>query len=77
MVDHIGKPDIGAGIYEPWRELIGQLAALPNVWCKLSGLVTEAGEQWQAASITQYVRDVVELVWHRAADVWIGLAGVP
>ena len=61
VVDHIGKPDIGAGIYEPWRELIGQLAALPNVWCKLSGLVTEAGEQWQAASITQYVRDVVEL----------------
>jgi L-fuconolactonase len=61
VVDHIAKPNIAAGITEPWRELIGQLAALPNVSCKLSGLVTEAGKQWRDAPIARYVHDVIDL----------------
>ena len=42
MLDHIGKPGIRAGLAEPWRREISALAALPNVWCKISGVVTEA-----------------------------------
>lgn len=42
VVDHGGKPDLSADLTE-WRSAMARLAALPNLWCKLSGLVTEAG----------------------------------
>ena len=43
VVDHGAKPDIGAREWQPWADAITALAALPNVACKLSGLLTEAG----------------------------------
>jgi L-fuconolactonase len=45
VIDHGAKPDIAAGLdaWEPWVGLLEELAALPNVVCKLSGLLTEAG----------------------------------
>ncbi len=42
VLDHAGKPDIRRGALDPWRTHIAELARLPNVVCKLSGLVTEA-----------------------------------
>src|SRR5580698_1753714 len=43
VLDHIGKPGIRAGlIIDPWRTHIREMAALPNVVCKLSGVTTEA-----------------------------------
>ncbi len=42
VVDHIAKPDIKNGTLDPWREGIARLAEHPNVYCKLSGMVTEA-----------------------------------
>ncbi len=54
VLDHGAKPDIAHGQAEPWSTLIGELAAAPNVSCKLSGLVTEAGPGWTAAQITPY-----------------------
>lgn len=44
VIDHGAKPAIGAGGSPGWREAMAALAARPNVWCKLSGLLTEAGE---------------------------------
>ena len=44
VLDHAGKPDIRAARLDPWRAHIEELAYLPNVVCKLSGLVTEAAE---------------------------------
>ena len=41
MVDHISKPAIGRRP-GPWARQIRELATLPNVICKLSGMVTEA-----------------------------------
>jgi L-fuconolactonase len=41
VLDHAGKPAIGDAL-SPWADAIGELAALPNTTCKLSGLVTEA-----------------------------------
>ncbi len=60
ILDHIGKPDIKGGVLDPWREELRQLAALPNVWCKLSGLVTEADHAtWTAAQLRPYIDQVV------------------
>jgi L-fucono-1,5-lactonase len=44
-----------AGRIEPWAGLVGALADLPNVACKLSGLVTEAGAGWSAGDFQPYV----------------------
>ena len=61
MLDHIGKPGIRAGLHEPWRAEIAQLAALPNVWCKLSGVVTEADHaSWTREQLKPYIRHVVD-----------------
>jgi len=42
VVDHLAKPFIKAGIMETWRQQMLEIAAFPNVCCKISGLVTEA-----------------------------------
>src|SRR5688572_29698795 len=56
ILDHGGKPDIRAGLLDPWRDHIVQLAAFPHVVCKLSGLVTEADHRtWTDAQLDPYV----------------------
>jgi L-fuconolactonase len=56
MLDHIGKPGIKAGELEQWRTQLAELAELPNVTCKLSGVVTEADRgAWTEAGIAPYV----------------------
>jgi len=60
ILDHIGKPDIKGGVLEPWQTELRTLAAFPNVWCKMSGLVTEADHQaWTAADLQPYIDHVV------------------
>ncbi len=52
VVDHIGKPDIASGELEPWHTAIALLASRLNVFCKLSGMVTEADYTgWQEDEI--------------------------
>lgn len=46
MLDHCGKPAIRAGLTEPWASRMHALAQHPEVYCKVSGLVTEA--DWTA-----------------------------
>lgn len=61
ILDHIGKPTIRASGLDPWRTQIGQLANLPNVLCKISGLVTEADlARWTPADLAPYVEHVLE-----------------
>ncbi|MDQ5977766.1 MAG: L-fuconolactonase [Verrucomicrobiota bacterium] len=56
ILDHFGKPGIRAGLLDPWRAHFAELAALPNVDCKLSGLITEADHRaWTAADLKPYV----------------------
>jgi L-fuconolactonase len=56
VLDHAGKPDIRRGALDPWRAHIADLARLPNVVCKLSGLVTEADpSSWTLAALRPYV----------------------
>jgi L-fuconolactonase len=46
VLDHGAKPDLTAGDLAAWRDGIAKIAARPNTVCKLSGLVTEAAEDW-------------------------------
>lgn len=56
VLDHIAKPDIKAGRLDPWRAELRELAELPNLWCKLSGLVTEADHaRWTPADLRPYI----------------------
>ncbi len=60
VLDHAGKPAIAAGEWEPWATWITELARLPNVVCKLSGLVTEADwATWSEATIRPYAEHVL------------------
>jgi L-fuconolactonase len=60
ILDHLGKPDVKAHILEPWRTQIRELAALPNVACKISGLVTEADPaSWEIDDLIPYVQHVL------------------
>ncbi len=59
VIDHISKPLIGKGILEPWESEMRLLAQFPNVWCKLSGMVTEAvWDDWNEKTFEPYL-DVV------------------
>lgn len=61
VLDHIGKPDIRGGEIDAWARGIAALARNRNVWCKLSGIVTEAEwSSWTADDIMPYVRTVFE-----------------
>ncbi len=62
ILDHIGKPNIREHILDPWREQIRELASFQNVYCKLSGLVTEADhERWTLEDLAPYVAHVLEV----------------
>lgn len=61
VVDHISKPEIKARKLEPWKSLIQEVAQHQNVYCKLSGMVTEADlNTWTADDLRPYVEHVVE-----------------
>jgi len=61
ILDHIAKPQIKTGLFEPWRKNIRELAQRPNVYCKASGLVTEADFQtWTEAQLRPYFEVVLE-----------------
>ncbi|MEM7566134.1 MAG: amidohydrolase family protein [Pseudomonadota bacterium] len=61
VLDHIGKPGIRDGLMEPWRAQIRELAALPNVWCKISGVVTEADHvNWREEEVRPYIDIAIE-----------------
>ena len=60
ILDHIGKPQIKNHLLEPWRTDLRQLAEFPNVWCKVSGLVTEADHKsWTPADLRPYIDHVI------------------
>ena len=62
VLDHMAKPQIRAGALDPWRADLRELSRLPNVFCKVSGLVTEAGgppeggpHAWTADRLIPYI----------------------
>ena len=60
VVDHISKPEIKAGKLEPWKDLISRVAQHENVFCKLSGMVTEADHNaWTPDHLRPYIEHVL------------------
>lgn len=56
VLDHIAKPKIAAGELEPWARRMRELAKRDNVWCKVSGLVTEAkSNTWSVETLRPYI----------------------
>lgn len=61
VLDHLAKPLIKDGQIAPWAEEIRRLADLPNVTCKVSGMITEADwDGWQPADLRPYMDTVFE-----------------
>lgn len=61
VLDHIAKPRIREGILSPWRERIKDLARRENVYCKVSGMVTEADwAKWTEEGLKPYLDTVFE-----------------
>lgn len=69
VIDHAAKPEIAGGFFDDWAKNIAILAKETNAYCKLSGLLTEAGDDWTPTDIAPYVAHLMEhfgsqrLVW--------------
>jgi len=60
VVDHAAKPPIATGWSDAWAAGLDRIAAFPNVWCKISGLVTEADwSDWTVEQLVPYVNHAV------------------
>jgi L-fuconolactonase len=89
VLDHIGKPGIKAGLIDPWRQHMKDLAAFDNVACKISGVATEADHKaWTRDQLKPYIAHAIEIFgfdrsmfggdWHVAElaigyPEWVGL----
>jgi L-fuconolactonase len=61
VLDHLAKPYIKKGLIDDWHGDLKKLAALENVWCKVSGLVTEADWQHHKRSdFVPYIETAIE-----------------
>lgn len=61
VLDHIAKPAIADGLMDPWQRDICELAQFGNVFCKLSGMVTEARwKEWTKQDFRPYLDVVCE-----------------
>jgi len=62
VIDHLAKPPIASGEFDEWLRELEPLAAYPNMYCKLSGLVTEANwNSWTTEDLRPYVERALEL----------------
>src|SRR6266581_2613698 len=61
ILDHLGKPGIKQQLLDPWQTDLRKLAELPNVACKISGMVTEADHAgWRPADLEPFINVVLE-----------------
>ena len=61
VLDHAGKPPIAAGEWQPWAANLTELGARPNVFCKLSGLITEANwDSWSVGHLRRHAEHIID-----------------
>ncbi len=61
VIDHLAKPDIAHGGFAAWRDRFAACGAFPNVYCKLSGMVTEADwSAWKPADLKPFIDAALE-----------------
>jgi predicted TIM-barrel fold metal-dependent hydrolase len=72
ILDHCGVPDIRGGARDPWRAHISEIAALPNVTCKISGLVAYAEAKTLSSEVLRpwFEHVISQFGWDRV--VWGG-----
>ena len=69
ILDHCGNPKIADGEWESWTTRMERVAELPNVVCKVSGILANVDETWTVDTIRPYVEFVIETFgWDRV--VW-------
>ncbi|MFX3636775.1 MAG: amidohydrolase [Candidatus Pristimantibacillus sp.] len=62
VVDHIAKPRIAEGILDPWRTQITEIARHKGIYCKLSGMITEADHKtWKPEQLLAYIRHTIDV----------------
>ncbi|MGN7515840.1 MAG: amidohydrolase family protein [Allomuricauda sp.] len=62
VLDHLAKPNIKEGHWDSWSRDITELAKFPNVYCKLSGMVTEAAwNHWSIEDFKPYIETVINV----------------
>lgn len=61
VVDHCAKPEIRSRAFDGWASDVADIALSPNVFCKLSGLTTEAGEDWSFEDIEPYLERIFQV----------------
>jgi L-fuconolactonase len=62
VLDHIAKPNMRGNELEPWKSQMRDLAALPNVTCKISGAVTEAHhDRWTIEDVMPYIEHALDV----------------
>jgi predicted TIM-barrel fold metal-dependent hydrolase len=69
VLDHCGNPKIAEGEWDSWATRLEEIAALPNVVCKVSGILANVDDNWTVDQIRPYVEKVIETFgWDRV--VW-------
>ncbi len=62
VVDHIAKPHIKEGIFDGWAQDMERIAKHPNLYCKISGMITEADHKnWKSEQLSPYVQHVLKV----------------
>jgi L-fuconolactonase len=62
VIDHLAKPPIASGDLAAWATRLRPFGGFENVWCKLSGLVTEADwRAWRVADLAPSVEIALEI----------------
>ncbi|WP_353195436.1 amidohydrolase family protein [Parapedobacter defluvii] len=62
VIDHLAKPYIQAGIREPWATQMAAIAEYEHVYCKLSGMVTEADwKRWKPVDFLFYIQHILQV----------------
>jgi L-fuconolactonase len=60
VVDHLAKPRIAEREFDEWASQLEQVSRLPDIWCKLSGMTTEAKwDAWTPDDLRPYVQHVI------------------
>ncbi len=60
ILEHLGNPNMAEKEWDVWQKQIGILAAFPNVWCKISRLITEETQNWSSDHLKPYICHVVK-----------------
>jgi hypothetical protein len=81
ILDHCGMPDVKGRALDPWRADIAAIARLPNVSCKISGLVAYAAHDWTEDDLRPFVdQTLASFGWDRVlfgGDWPVCLLGAP